>query len=90
MLVTNALLMLAFAFEASRTSFWRRLPSFNFTNIGTVILAALASQQSHQTDSDNSFTDAELDGSNSAPTADLRGINVKWQYDQTGRVVMVY
>jgi hypothetical protein len=90
MLVINALLVVLVVFEAGRTRFWRHLPQFNFTNIETVILSALASPTSHNLNSNGSVCDTESRASYSRPAAEAPGIKIKWQCDHKGRAFMIY
>jgi hypothetical protein len=90
MLVINAVLVVLVISEASRTRFWHRLPSFNFTNIETVILTALASPASHNLNSNGLVCDTEPRASYSSLAAEAAGVRVKWQCDRDGRAIVVY
>lgn len=89
MVMINILLVLLFISEACRTTFWLRLPSFNFTNIEAVILAALNSPGSHSFTSYDSYDDAKLGTSESESTVESSEIRVKWQCSRDGRLIMI-
>ena len=85
-LAINVALVLLVLAETLRTNAWQRLPAFNFTDLQSVMAAAML-PSSHtypsHTDKDGHYADAALVASQ------LKHASIKWSHDGNGAVVML-